>query len=432
MSSSVSSLYAPAERIASHPKNVWVEFTRLTRENQAVNLGQGFPDIAPESHIKAALIEAASSDNVALCQYTRSEGHPRLVNALAAMYTKLQGREINALTEILVTVGAYESLYCTFQAIINPGDEVILIEPFFDCYAPQVTSAGGKPVYIPLRPVSKLKEGATSSKDFLLDPEELESKFSSKTKAMVINTPNNPLGKVFSRSELEMIANLCIRHNILCISDEVYEWLVYSGADHIRIATLPGMWERTITIGSAGKTLSVTGWKDLGWSIAPAELIRNLQTVHANSSYTHVTPTQEAVAVCLEKEFPLIGSQDSYFTKLSSMVSSKRDKMAAMLREIGFKPIIPEGGYFMMADFSDINLGVDLDKYDSSDDPTDFKFARWLIKEKKIAVIPPSAFYSQEHKSFASSFVRFCFIKEDSTIEKAAEKLREWKKSLSK
>jgi len=418
-------LYKPADRIIGHDKNVWVEFSALARNYKAVNLGQGFPDFPPAHFVKEALGKVAASSDVSVDQYTRSQGHPRLVTALGKLYTTLLKREIDPMSEILVTGGAYESLYCSFQGLVDPGDEVIIIEPFFDCYVPQICFAGGVPKFVTLKP----KENATSTKDWILDKEELESAFNGKTRAIIINTPHNPTGKVFSLEELQFIADLCKKYNAICISDEVYEWLVYNGGEHIRIATLPGMWERTVTIGSAGKTFSVTGWK-LGWSIGPKELIKNLQTVQAQVTYTLPTPTQEALAQAFEHEIPLIGTEKSYFKELSDMLEKKRDLMAKLLTDVGFKPTIPEGGYFMMADTSDID--VNFDEYDKSNDPHDYKFVRWLTKEKGIAAIPPSAFYSAQHKHYGAKFIRFCFIKEDSTLENGAKKLKEWKDELGK
>ncbi|XP_074607029.1 kynurenine--oxoglutarate transaminase 3-like isoform X1 [Acropora palmata] len=418
-------IYKPADKLIGHDKNVWMEFTALARDYKAVNLGQGFPDLLPAHFVSEALGRVAASKNFAVNQYTRSQGHPRLVSVLGKLYTILMKREIDPLSEILITGGAYESLFCAFQSFLNPGDEVIIIEPFFDCYVPQISFAGGVPKFVPIR----AKENATSTKDWVLDKEELESAFNENTRAIIFNTPHNPTGKVFSLEELQLIADLCIKYNVLCISDEVYEWLVYDGAEHIRIATLPGMWERTVTIGSAGKTFSVTGWK-LGWSIAPKELIKNIQTVQAQVTYTLATPTQEALAEAFEHELPLLGTEKSYFKELGSMLQQKRDLMAKLLREVGFKPTIPEGGYFMMADTSDID--VNFDEYDKSDDPQDYKFVRWLTKEKGIAAIPPSAFYSSQHKHHGSKYIRFCFIKEDSTLQKGAKKLKEWKDEISK
>jgi len=277
-----SSKFQLADKYKGLEKNVWVQFIDLTLKHKPLNLGQGFPDFAPPQHVTDALADVAKDSNVMLHQYTRGYGHPRMVAALSKLYSQMIGRTINPLTEILVTGGAYEALFACIMGCVNPGDEVIIIEPFFDCYEPMVRLAGGTPVFIPLRPN---KEGASHSGDFILVEEELVSKFNSKTKAIIVNTPNNPLGKVFSRKELEFIAQLCKQHDVLCIMDEVYEWLVYEPYEHVRMASFPDMWDRTITIGSAGKTFSVTGWK-LGWAYGPEYLMRNLCTAHQNSLYT--------------------------------------------------------------------------------------------------------------------------------------------------
>ena len=259
-------------------------------EVKPLNLGQGFPDFAAPDNVRNALSRVANDEsNVLLNQYTRGFGHPRLVNALAKLYTQEMGRPLDPMQEVLVTAGAYESLFVAIMGVVNPGDEVIIIEPFFDCYEPQVKLAGGIPVFVPLRP-SKVG-GVTSSADWSLDPDELAKAFTSKTKAIVVNTPNNPLGKIYSREELQMIADLCKKHNTIAIMDEVYEWMTYTGEKHIRMATLPDMWDRTITIGSAGKTFSVTGWK-IGWSVGPAHLLAGPKVVHQHSVYTCTTPVQ--------------------------------------------------------------------------------------------------------------------------------------------
>lgn len=416
--------HAMTKRLAGTDNNVWVEFGRLAVENQALNLGQGFSDYFPPSYVTDALKQVAESSNPFMHQYTRSYGHPRLVKAIADTYSSVHGRKIDMNEEVLCTVGAYGSLFCAVQGLVNPGDEVIIIEPYFDCYEPMVTVAGGVPVFVALKPTKDAD--VISSSDWQLDPEELASKFNSKTKAIIVNNPNNPLGKIFTKAELEMIAGLCRKHDVIVIADEVYEWLVYKPNEHIRIATLPDMWDRTVTISSAGKTFSVTGWK-LGWSIGPKHLIKALCTVHQNCNYTCPTIVQEAIALSFEKELPRMASPECYYNSLSEELRPKRDKMAKFLSEVGMRPTIPEGGYFMVADFSKLQVSID----EQSTESKDYQFVKWMCKNKKLASIPTSAFYTRPDKHLAENLVRFCFFKEDATLDKAADIMREWKKSLS-
>ncbi|KAH9500265.1 Kynurenine--oxoglutarate transaminase 3 [Bulinus truncatus] len=407
-----------ARRIQGTEKNVWVDISKLAVQHKSINLGQGFPDFMAPDHVVQCLRDTVNSDNPGVHQYTRSFGHPRLVNALAKLYEPIFGRPIDAMTDILISVGAYGSLFSIIQGLVNPGDEVIIIEPFFDCYQPMVKAAGGIPVFVPLRPTKDGK--VTSSADWKLDESELGSKFHDKTKLIIVNTPNNPLGKVFSKEELEVIANLCKKHDVVCIADEVYEWMTYDDNRHVRIAALPDMWDRTVTIGSAGKTFSVTGWK-LGWMIGPKRLVHCAQIMHQNCAYTCPTPMQEAIAQGLELEISRIGSPESYLTSLARELQPKRDYLATVLAEAGLKPVIPEGGYFMMAEYS--NIVTDLP---DGEEAKDFRFTRWMTINKKLTVIPPTAFYCKEHEHMVDNYVRFCFIKKDSTLEQAAQILIHW------
>uniref|UniRef100_A0AAQ6IHL5 Kynurenine--oxoglutarate transaminase 3 n=1 Tax=Anabas testudineus TaxID=64144 RepID=A0AAQ6IHL5_ANATE len=353
-----------ARRTAGVDKNLWVEFTQLAADYKPVNLGQGFPDFSPPQFVQDAFCKAVCG-GPSMHQYTRAF--------------------------------------------------VIIIEPFFDCYQPMVKMTGGKAVYVPLRPKVK-GSSIPSSGDWVLSAEELASKITARTKAIVINTPNNPIGKVYKTEELQMIADLCIKHNMLCISDEVYEWLTYDGAKHVKIASLPGMWERTITVGSAGKTFSATGWK-VGWAIGSGNIMKHLKTIHQNTVYHCATAAQEAVAQGFEREYELFGTPESYFQQLPAMLHLKRKKLASCLEGVGLQPVMPEGGYFMIADISS----------STKDEPPDFRFVKWLTKEKGLGTIPVSAFYSPEHSKEFDKYIRFCFVK-DSTLDAAEDILRKWSK----
>ncbi|XP_003479096.1 kynurenine--oxoglutarate transaminase 3 isoform X2 [Cavia porcellus] len=415
----MSSKLKNAKRIEGLDSSVWTEFTKLAADPSVVNLGQGLPDISPPTYVKEELSKIALVDN--LNQYTRGFGHPSLVKALSCLYEKFYPKKIDPNKEIVVTVGAYGSLYNVIQGLVDEGDEVIIMVPYYDCYEPMVRMAGATPVFIPLRP--KYVAGKKwSSSDWILDPQELESKFNSKTKAIILNTPHNPLGKVYTKEELQLIADLCIKYDVLCISDEVYEWLVYTGNKHFKIATFPGMWERTVTIGSAGKTFSVTGWK-LGWTIGPNHLIRPIQIVQQNTVYTCATPLQEALAQALWVDIKRMNDPECYFNSLPKELEVKRDRIVRLLESVGLKPIAPDGGYFVIADVS--SLDVDLSDM-KTNEPYDYKFVKWMTKNKKLSAIPVSAFCDSETKSQFEKLVRFCFIKKDSTLDAAEEIIKAW------
>lgn len=284
-----------------------------------------------------------------------------------------------------------------------------------------IRSAGGIVKSIALKPT---KSGVVSSADWRFDAAEFEKLFSNKTKALILNTPHNPLGKVFDMDELKQIADLAKKWNVLVIADEVYEHMVFEPKKHIRICTLPDMWERTITIGSAGKTFSATGWK-IGWSYGPANLLRNLQMVHQNSVYTCATPLQEALALGFELELKRINSTECFFNSIKTELVEKRDYMAKFLTETGFEVTLPEAGYFMIANWSKLANKVDLSS--ETDKYKDYRFTKWMTKNISLQGIPPSAFYTAPNKHLGEDFVRYCYIKKNETLQEAEKILKEWK-----
>lgn len=407
-----------SERAKEIPESLWVKTVGMVLKYNPINLGQGYPDfpeVVPRSLHDALIKTQSATADVGLNQYTRGQGHPSLCTAISDVYGPLFGREIDPMKEIIMTVGGYEALHCVIYAVTNPGDEVIMIEPFFDSYSETVRTCGGVAKFIPL----KLREGGTKSSDFYLDRDELIKMFSDKTKAIIVNTPHNPTGKVFTHEEIEFIADLCKKHNSLYISDEVYEWLVYDDNKHIRAATLPDMWDRTVTICSAGKTFNATGWKT-GWAIGPERYITASMKIHQGIIYTIPTPLQVALAETFQIEKNLIGTEKSYWHWLKNVMTEKRSRAFKMLSDAGLNPIIPDGGYFIVCDISNLRDRIP-DHYNGLDSLLDTKMQQWLIEEKGVASIPVSAFFSNDHKSEHDTFLRFCFIKSDETLDKAEE-----------
>lgn len=400
--------FAPAARVRGFGTSVFAEFTVLANQHNAVNLGQGFPNFAAPDFVKEAARQAIDAD---LNQYARSMGHPRLVNALAQVYSPLFGRDLDPMQEIVITVGATEGIFVTLQALVEPGDEVILIEPFYDSYPASVIMAGGTPVYVPLRPAPG------RAADWTLDMDELAAAFSPRTRLLILNTPQNPVGKVFTRGELEQIAALVQAHDVYVLSDEVYEWMVYPddeaqpAVEHVRIATLPGMWDRTLTLGSAGKTFSVTGWK-VGWAIGPAALARSLIAAHQWISFAVATPLQDAVGAAMEQ-----AADRDYFNWLSAMYRAKRDKLLAALDGAGLSPVRPDGSYFILVDTAHLDVPV------PDGMRRDVAVARWFTTHVGVAAIPPSPFYSPAHQHLTDPYARFCFCKTDDLLDEAARRL---------
>ncbi|MBI3243746.1 MAG: aminotransferase class I/II-fold pyridoxal phosphate-dependent enzyme [Chloroflexi bacterium] len=387
--------FSTASRVSTFGTTIFAEMTALAARHNAINLSQGFPDFDGPNEVKTAAIAAIQSGKN---QYALTTGQPDLRRAIADHARRFYNQAVNPETEVTVTSGATETLFAACLGLLNPGDEVILFEPFYDVYAPDVLMAGGVPRFLPLSPP-----------DWNFDPDELASLFNNRTRAIIVNTPHNPTGKVFTRAELELIAALCQQWNVIAVTDEVYEHLVFDDAQHIRLATLPGMAERTVTISSQGKTFSFTGWK-VGWAIAPPDLTLGIRRAHQFITFATATPFQHAAALALTLD-------DEYFTSLAADYQRKRDFLANVLRDAGLEVSVPAGTYFIMAGIGP--LGFD----------DDVAFCRHLTTEVGVAVIPPSVFYSDDHKPLGKGYARFAFCKTMDTLERAAERLGKLKTS---
>jgi aminotransferase len=367
--------------------------TRLANAHGAVNLSQGFPDFPAPEPIKAAACDAIRAD---VNQYAVTWGAKPLRDAIAADASRRSGRPVDPDREITVCCGSTEAMIATMMAIVDPGDEVIIFEPFYENYGPDAILSGATPRFVSLRPVQ-----TPTGWDWTFDAAELAAAFSDRTRAIVINTPNNPTGKVFSRSELQDIARLCQQWDVVAITDEIYEHILYDGAEHVHLAGLPGMAERTVTINSVSKTFSVTGWR-VGWTIAPPDLTGAIRKVHDFLTVGAAAPLQSAAAAALSLP-------DDYYVDLAAGYRARRDRLAAILEGAGFVCYRPRGAYYIMTDIS--AFGFD-------DDVT---FARYLVTDVGVASVPGSSFYRDAASGRAS--VRFCFCKKDETLDAAAARL---------
>jgi N-succinyldiaminopimelate aminotransferase len=377
------------ERLIPFGTTVFAEMTALAQRHDAINLAQGFPDFeGPAEIVEAAVRAIRSGDN----QYARSRGHPPLVEAIAEAQQRFYGLEYDPMDEVVVFNGATEGIAASLLGILNPGDEVILFEPFYDSYPPCLALAGATPRYVTLR-----------APDFALDEDAVRALVNERTRMMVLNTPMNPTGKVFTKDELEVIAGVCLEHDLVVLTDEVYEHLVFDDAVHVPLAGLPGMRDRTLTLSSAGKTYSFTGWK-IGWATGPKGLVDGAQAAHQFLNYTIATPLQTAVAYALRHH------ATDYLTEFKREYTVRRDFLASALEGAGFDVMMPRGTYFIMADFTSVFEGDDWD------------FARWLTKSHGVAAIPPSAFY-QADAAEGRRLARFAFCKRMETLESAAERL---------
>lgn len=364
------------------------EMTRLAITHNAINLSQGFPDFDPP---REAIEAAHQALETGANQYTITWGTPVLRGAIAAKMRNWYGLDYDPDQHITVTCGVTEAILATLMGILDTGDEAIIIEPYHEGYLPAIIFAGGTPRFVPLDPP-----------DYTLDPDRLRGAFNSRTRAILINSPHNPTGHVFTRTELENIAQLCQEFNVVAITDEIYEHIIYDNHRHIPLASIPGMADRTVTISGFGKTFAMTGWR-LGYACALNPLSTTLRTVHDFMTICAPAPLQAACAATLS-------IPDEYYSHLQADYTRKRDKMISILNKAGFIVSPPEGAFYVMADFS---------KWDF--DGNDYSFARWLPANLGVAVVPGSCFYGT--KGMGKKTVRFAFAKRMETLQAAEERL---------
>lgn len=376
----------PARRLAGFGTTIFTEMTRLAVEHGAINLAQGFPDFDGPDFVKEAAVAAIRAGRG---QYARMTGIPEIHDALAAKYRRDYGLDFRVGDEITVTSGATEAIFAAIQGILNPGDEIVLFEPYYDSYKASVLMAGAVPRFVTLE-----------APDWSFEVSALERAAGDRTRAILVNTPHNPTGKVFSAAELEAIARLCVERDLICLSDEVYEHMVYDGR-HVPMATLPGMRDRTITISSFGKTFSLTGWK-IGWAMAGRDLSAAVRAAHQFITFATATPLQHAAACAL-------AAGPEYYDALTAAYRARRDYLVGELDRIGFTVRPPAGTYFLCADFRRFGFEDDV------------AFCRHLIENVGVAAIPPSAFYDSPANGLG--YVRFAFCKERRTLEAAVERL---------
>jgi aspartate/methionine/tyrosine aminotransferase len=374
-------------KAAQFTESVIREMTRLAFKHNAVNLSQGYPDFPAPDEIKSAAREAIDAD---INQYAITWGAKHLRDAIARKFERTQGVSVDPEREITVCCGSTEAMISSMLAIVNPGDEVVVFEPFYENYGPDAILSGATTRYVKLR-----------APDWSFDPDELAAAFGSRTKAIIVNSPNNPTGKVFTRAELETIRDLCMRWNAFAITDEIYEHMLYDGAEHISFASIEGMRDRTITINALSKTYSVTGWR-VGWAIAAPEATASIRKVHDFLTVGAAAPLQEAGARALE--FPV-----SYYEKLARDYSVRREKLLDILTKVGFRCFKPRGAYYIMTDISAFGF-VD-----------DFAMAKYLVEEIGVAAVPGSSFF--RNAADGKAILRFTFCKKDSTLAAAAERL---------
>jgi len=398
-------LSAKAEQFT---ESVIREMTRLALKHGAVNLSQGFPDFAAPAEIKEAARQAISDD---INQYAITWGAKALRDAIVEKFERTQGIRIDPEREITICCGSTEAMMSAMMAIINPGDEIVVFEPYYENYGPDAILSGATPRFVKMSPPKD------ESSVWTYDEDELAGAFGPKTKAIILNTPNNPTGKVFTRAELEFIRDLCVRWNAFCITDEIYEHILYDGTEHITMARIDGMRGRTIVINGMSKTYSVTGWR-VGWAIAPAEATASIRKVHDFLTVGAAAPLQQAGAIALKQP-------QSYYDKLAASYAGKRARLLKILTQAGFAVFKPRGAYYIM---TDISRFPDPDPVRFPAATRDVRFSKYLVEEIGVATVPGSSFYN--HPSDGATQVRFTFCKKEETLAAAEQRLAQLKPTV--
>jgi aspartate/methionine/tyrosine aminotransferase len=381
-----------SDKVEHFTESVIREMTRQAMLYGAVNLAQGFPDFPAPAEIKQAAQQAVSND---VNQYAITWGAKSLRDAIARQMKAWHGITVDPEKEITVCCGSTEAMISTLLAVCNAGDEVVIFEPFYENYGPDAVLSGAKPKFVTLRPPSD------DDGEWTFDENELRRAFDRHTKAIILNTPNNPTGKVFTRSELELIRDLCVEFDVLAITDEIYEHILYDGTEHISMASLDGMRDRTVTINGMSKTYSVTGWR-VGWAVAPERITNAIRKVHDFLTVGAPAPLQEAGAAALSLPH-------EYYVKLAEGYRVRRDHLMPALAAAGFRCFRPRGAYYVMTDISGFGFTDDVE------------FTRYLVKEIGVAAVPGSSFY--HHPADGARQVRFAFCKRPETLDEAALRL---------
>ncbi len=380
-------MMAVASRLRPFGSTIFTEVSARALELNAVNLGQGFPDFEGPEFVKAAAKAGIDSQSN---QYPPSMGLPVLREAVAARFEEQTGRAVDPDRHVTITSGCTEALAASFLGLVEPGDRVILLQPWYDAYPVGCALSGAVPLFVTLRPP-----------DFRLPEAELRAAFEDGARAVVVNTPHNPTGRVFSRDEMALLADLCVSHDVMALTDEVYEHIRFDGLTHLSLAAWPGMWDRTVTMSSVGKSFSVTGWKT-GWAVAPPHLTAGIRAAHQFLTFTTPNPMQYGSAAAL-------AAPPEYFEGLQSLYAARRDLLAEGLDRLGFGVHLPEGTYFLMADHRPFGFRDDI------------AFVHHLIEEIGVAAIPPSVFY--EDPADGAGLVRFAFCKSEETLRAALDRM---------